>query len=474
MAARLIITNVDLAEVLINIGQIPPREDLFNEDERVQALVDSGVETLEDFLLLSAKDFESLIVPGDPVAGTDDYPLSLFHRRYLVALSAYVHDESRKLNRLAMPDELSAADFNDYRVGRLRHSNPIVPYGIPVQTPGDTEVAAWRKTLKLDRKDFPVFKEDMQFMKLKDRYESRFRATGMEDMIRPPDFVPDNKELDESKRQWTYDMLETQLQTPTAVMVVREFEDTKDVRGLWARLQEEYSNNQLAEIQLNGLSTFLTGKRFCDTRWTGTQQSQLTHWNEQMRHYDKYSSDPFTDTQKVRMLHQACIGTSNLELVRTQYMVARQGAQNKDPVSYAEFFSMLIQASQVYDASHTNRRTGPRRQMNSHVFESQESDDERNLEIQEHDINTPISDLMTDSSQDNQWEMNYTGQQGIRPMNRNKPTSREPRKVMMDKKTWQSLGKEDQQAWDKVTQPGKTKILNVCSESCQEIYGHFS
>ena len=39
MAARLIIRNLDLARVLTEVGQIPAREDMFNADEHVQALV---------------------------------------------------------------------------------------------------------------------------------------------------------------------------------------------------------------------------------------------------------------------------------------------------------------------------------------------------------------------------------------------------------------------------------------------------
>ena len=98
--------------------------------------------------------------------------------------------------------------------------------------------------------------------------------------------------------------------------------------------------------------------------------------------------------------------------------------------------------------------------MNVHEFEDKQEEG-INLEVQEHDVDTPIKALMHASEQGDDFQAHAIKQrQPGMPQSRGFPAKR---KVMMNRKTWQKLKKPNQDAWDKITQDGKEVILTYAS-----------
>jgi hypothetical protein len=175
---------------------------------------------------------------------------------------------------------------------------------------------------------------------------------------------------------------------------------------------------------------------------------------EQARIYNKISDTEFTETQLVTFLNACLSGTPNLSQVLTLHRTAQKAAGiTASPIGISEYVALLLDQAQVHDAGNTNT-TNPRaqRSVNSHEFLFKENDPPNdsgiykvfNTEI--HDDETPIEYLI----------------------NRTKQGPRRPR---VDFDTWKSLSKEDQVAWDTVSDKGKTTIMTYVAKNASKFTG---
>ena len=99
---------------LANIAGLDPDYNVRMVDPRYQVLIQAGVDNMEDFLSLSEKDLGTLTY----VRRRNEAPLilSTAHCRFMVSLSAYIHDKFREHKKPVPPDKMSRAEFNEYRV----------------------------------------------------------------------------------------------------------------------------------------------------------------------------------------------------------------------------------------------------------------------------------------------------------------------------------------------------------------------
>ena len=128
--------------------------------------------------------------------------LPLANRRFIIALCAFAHDKSRKTGMCLIPVGWSEIEFQEYRIGEMRHPNPIVPFKIPVEDDRNLAARAWQKAnTNIDRKDIPQFKDPLMWIKTRDKCVSRLKAHGMGDMVADPtNFRPADEDLDRTQR----------------------------------------------------------------------------------------------------------------------------------------------------------------------------------------------------------------------------------------------------------------------------------
>ena len=104
---------------------------------------------------------------------------------------------------------------------------------------------------------------------------------------------------------------------------------------------------------------------------------------------------------------------------------------SKMPLEY--YVSSLLEAAQIHDAAKGEMKSKRTRSVNvleQHVHE---------MEYLEDDVDTVLMSNVHQSSKNNR---------------------RGPRKALMNKATWDSLPKSEQELWDKISEEGKTKILD--------------
>ena len=145
----------------------------------------------------------------------------------------------------------------------------------------------------------------------------------------------------------------------------------------------------------------------------------------------------------------AVAGTPELCNVLNLHNFAKRATGDTSSITWDAYVGLLFEQAEVHDAANTstsNQR--PRRMVNSHelIFDDDEDDDglyDSPYEVAVHDFETPVESLM------------------IHQMDRGLQA---PRQVSLNKVTWRLLSKDDQVAWDWMSDAGKKSIV-TCAEN---------
>jgi hypothetical protein len=138
--------------------------------------------------------------------------------------------------------------------------------------------------------------------------------------------------------------------------------------------------------------------------------------------------------------------------VLNNYLTSQRAAGLRTPLAFSDYIEMLLIAAQTLDAGAATTNPRFKRTANAHIFANDDDDlpesMPRGIEHYSHDIDTPIDQLSVNVNDQRQSQ----GQRGGRPL-----------RVYLDKATWQSIPREDQDAWDNVSASSKKIILEAGS-----------
>ena len=423
-----------------------------------QALLAQGINTLSEFMMMDLADFDKLTVPASPTVPERDLLIS--ERKNLIALAAWYHDKCRDSGTLVNPKNLQRADFLEYKITGLRLDKTIVHYSLSLNTDSHA-LTSWRKTIRLSRQDYPQYRDEASFLKFREKYEAMARAHGIAHVLQDPDLpLPVDEQADAAQREWMMTTLESSILNPSAKGMLNKYIKTQQTREFWKEFCNDASSSRAAEIRMGTQSNFITSVRFKDVRWRGTLQSQLAHYDDQYRQFLEYSGgEIISDKMRVLHLKNACQGTPVLENVYTTLSSARHAAGIHSMISYADFMEALKAEAQVIDSS---RPTSRGQRVNQHDMYGYDEDyidqqDGYMLNVHDHDINTPISELLQDEPQGYdayQAEM----QRRIPPQDRS-PSNRRNMDHVVGKETWDKIDRTDRGHWVKMTPTSRALVL---------------
>ena len=140
----------------------------------------------------------------------------------------------------------------------------------------------------------------------------------------------------------------------------------------------------------------------------------------------------------------AVAGTPELCNVLNLHNVASRAAGVTTPITWDVYVGLLIEQAEVHDAANTSTSNPkPHRMVNNHELDFDNNEDNNGpydspYEVAIHDFKTPIKSLM------------------IHQMDRGPQTTR---RVSLNRDTWRSLSKDDQVAWDRMSDAGKKSIV---------------
>lgn len=463
------ITCPELRDMLCRFYGIPDDEN-FDDHEVAVAFARSGITTYQEFVTLQKEELPTIIYHE---SGNQFNPL--VYRRLHMIIACYqwaCHGAQKDLLFSVIPYEAYAM----FRTGHYNPSLPVVPWRVKIKNDDAKDVSDWKRICKIHTADFKELRDDKNFQKWKETIVTVLTSQNLQHLI-DPKYVPRNPEVYKVQSNWMYLQLVNIMQTPMTKKIVTSHQDDRDIPKIWKEICNYMENSMITQINAQHLSTFITSTRLKDCNWRGSQKSFITGFVEKMRLHNKSveKDEEFTDKQSVNFLNQAVQGVSNLEHVLLNWRTASRAACNNAKIKFRdisldEYVAQLCSHAEIYD----NGRAPKPRQANRHqlVFDDDNDDVlQANTHESSHDDGTGYDDI------DQLLEVNNTNI-GSSPFQSNagrtsggSTTGKSsygrsgPRRVMMNKDTWDKLSPEEQKAWDTISERGKAAILGYAANN---------
>jgi hypothetical protein len=424
-------------------------ESKYDSDPIVTAFNNVGIQQFKnDFLCLSKEDIDNLTTNGVD-------PLPLLMRRRLQALLAFYHYACTQAKSEVSIVRITRDVFDFFRTATFDPAAPIVPWTNAVENRPDEkekQLIEWRKIIKPSKSDYKDFRDDATWNSWKEFTTNTMQGHGLCHLIDPA-YVPKNPDLHTQQNYWMYNVLEDKLKTSIGRTTIKQHMSSKSVLNIWMALCGHYDRSIAAELKAQSLSTYITSTRLATSSWRGTYSAFLSHFLEQLRLYDEVAREPYTEQQKIQFLNTSMIGVAKLEDCLMNLTSARKASGNTTLLNLEEYVQNIQNICTVHDNGQRMTARGPIRSSNTHQFEHGTSDmTEYAHEMNIHDFDTPIETFL---------DVNKANRRSV-------PVSK-PRKVFLSRETWIRLSKQDQVAWDTVSEDGKNIILDYVTERRKRI-----
>ena len=424
--------------------------DLKADDVICKSLERYGVTILPDLLDLDREDIKAL----DYVDEDEDNTITPLHRggqgriRVMQAYVRYLSEEEI--------DDIQSLDHHDFNAFRMDiydpNEQPTPSPMKPKKSSPSTDIRQpaddFKKSIKRDKTQYKVFKEDKQWDNWRRTTIATARSHGCEDVFNPS-YIPSSTEdlnLFEEKQKFIYSVFNDCLQTDMGKSLVRLHESDYDAHEIYKKLLAHATTSTQATIDSNELLSYLTSTKLNKTQWRGTHHAFVLHWCDQLRKYEDLmdKKDHFSNNVKMVMLQNAVAGVSALHNVKIQ--AAHDVAHGKSPLNYDSYKVLLLSAATVEDERLSFSRQRPQRTINFH------QQDQHDVHFSEMG-SPPDVDLFFDIDTDiSSLDINVTDRA-------NKAPYKAPFRPSMTRDQWNSLSAEEKTIWDSFSPQAKATIL---------------
>ena len=239
-----------------------------------------------------------------------------------------------------------------------------------------TKAEQFRKGIKRDPSNFKVLKDKRQF-KSWHRHLMTTAATQDVKEVLDPKYMPstqEEKDLFSEKQQYMYHVADTILKTDRGIVFVGEHEVDQDAQKVFQKTFDFYLKSRVADIESSDILTYITSAKFGVGTWKGNAVGFISHWQEQVRIYNKLvdDSEEIKDKLKHTLLKTAVSQVKELCAVQD---TADQLRTNTGRIqTYTEYCSLLISAATTYDKmfkpqTFSNRNNVDNRRMYQHEIQ---------------------------------------------------------------------------------------------------------
>ena len=145
----------------------------------------------------------------------------------------------------------------------------------------------FKKGIKRDASAYPIFKNERYYNTFICHFKATAKAQGLNSLM-DPNFTPGSDEheqqLFQEQQDFLYSVLISSLKTEFSEALVKDHEG--DAQLILELLHEHHTgNSQYSIAEFNRITKYLTNIRLDDT-WSGTNESFLMHYNDQLRLLD--------------------------------------------------------------------------------------------------------------------------------------------------------------------------------------------
>jgi small nuclear ribonucleoprotein (snRNP)-like protein len=345
--------------------------------------------------------------------------------------------------------------FNEFRLNPAAIQAGIaLPTGIINNVPGGSGTPSsaskpsladsFRRGIKRDPSLFPELKDERHNDAWHRSFMTQARAQGVDDALDEA-YVPstdEEKDLFQEKQKYLYAVLEGKVKTDRGKLIVRKYDQTYDARAVYLELSEHHTKSTKAAMSAAALLSYITSERLGTGNWKGTTEGFITHWQEQVRQYERQVplSDHFSDGQKRTMLENAVRDVDELRQVKVKADLER--TMTGKVLTYDQYAALLLSTAVGYD---TNRAGGGNRSRGKHVVYQHE------LEPDPHDDDDP----------DELFDIDYPVEQLNVNVHRRSPAPQTDQRVRLPFDRWSKLSDTAKKTWDALDDQAKSIILGT-------------
>ena len=163
----------------------------------------------------------------------------------------------------------------------------------PNTTIRQTQVEQFKKSIKRDKSDFTVLKDKKQFKSWHQNLIATAAAQDVEEVL-DPNYTPSNEEetnLFNEKQKYMYLVAMTILKTDRGIVFVGQHETDRDAQKVFKKVIEFYLHSRTADIDASASLKYITSAKLGEGTWNGTTVGFISHWQEQVRQYNKIVDD---------------------------------------------------------------------------------------------------------------------------------------------------------------------------------------
>ena len=311
----------------------------------------------------------------------------------------------------------------------------------------------FRKGIKRDKAHYTVLKDEKQWNEWKRTTLATIYAHGCENIV-DPTYVPADIEetlLFSEQKKYMYDVFTTILQTSMGKHFVRQHESTRNAQAVWTDYIQYMRTSTKADIAIENILSTLTSIRLT-TDYRGTSQSFIIDWLDKLRQYEDLTptGSHFPDSMKKSMLQNALNGIKAFRDVRTTEQM--DIAKGLGAIPYENYVVLLQNVAARHDTLPTLTRT---RSRTVHQHDSVQPIDDTPL------VSVSDPDDLPDGTPHLQPRSDLDDNFGsfLAHVSETRKPHHPTRRPSLKKSTWQALSREDQLAWDQLSDKGKWSIL---------------
>ncbi len=342
------------------------------------------------------------------------------------------------IDREQLDDFRISRDYDDYNnAGPTTPRKPPPPPVVKAKRPVDE----FRKSIKRDSSVYTVLKDQKQWDKWHLNFVSWASTQGFDNVL-DDTYVPfdaDEQELFDEQQKWMFAVFNKNLQTDMGITIVQKYKATKDAQSIYAEYLAYSSKSTQGKISSSTILTYLTTSKLGDGKWNGSYEGFILHWFDQLRqfHEMKGASGHLADEIVKTMIENAVHEIPDLRQVKSQ----ADHFELQGRAIGLEGYKSLLQAAAIEldsarDPSKFAKANRKKHSTNRTVY---------NMETNVHDL--LYGEVQDD---DSQGDVDYLVLKAS-----SDPKARVPRE------TWGQLSAEDRQAWDKLSDGAKAKLLQA-------------
>ena len=413
------------------------------------ALESEGIQDIYALLMIDEATIDNLVYSDEEGSTTSPLPrgdknlikVFLGYYKYRSAIGDPIDDW------LLVTEE----HFNEFRLNASFIQAGITPpagYNYVPGGPGPTPSApkyslaeSFRRGIKRDPALFPELKDERYNDAWHRSFMTQARAQGVDDALDEfyQPITAEERDLFKEKQKYLYAVLESKVKTDRGKLIVRKYDQTYDARSVYLELSEHHTKSTKAAMSAAALLSYITSERLGTGQWKGTAEGFITHWQEQVRQYERQvpMSDHFSDGQKRTMLENAVRDVDELRQVKVNADLER--TMTGKVLTYEQYAALLLSTAVGYDS----HRAGGRSRVKQVVYQ--------------HELEPDIvhdTDYLDDS-----FDIDYPVEQLSVNVHRRSPAPYPNQRVRLPFDRWSKLNDDARKIWDTLDDQAKAIIL---------------